>query len=80
MNEEMGFESYLGKDITLWCVNYIYTGKLIGVNNSCVKLEDAMIVYETGAFNESGWKDAQRLPGDCHYVQISLIESFGDTK
>ena len=73
-------EKFLGEPITLFCVNYIYTGKLSGVNESCVLLTDAAIVYETGAFNEKGWKDAQKLPGGEWYVQLSAIESFGKTK
>lgn len=75
-NSAEGLELLLGETVTLFCQIYIYTGKLIGVNDSFVKLKDAHIVYETGAFDESGWKDAQRLPNDW-YVQKNSIESFG---
>lgn len=81
--EEKGGEgllAFMGKPIALWCLNYIYSGILVGVNDSCVKLKDAVIVYETGALTEKGWKDAQRLPGDFHYVQLSALESFGGAK
>jgi hypothetical protein len=78
--EGEGLEKFLGEPITLFCANYIYTGKLSGVNDSCVLLTDAAIVYETGAFNEKGWKDAQKLPGGEWYVQHSAIESFGKVK
>ncbi len=74
-----GLDSLLGERITLFCLNYIYTGKLVGVNDSCVKLTDAAIVYETGAFGEVAWKDAQPLPHDW-YVQRAAIESFGKLK
>jgi hypothetical protein len=77
--EGEGLEKLLGENVTLFCMNYIYTGRLIGVNNTCVLLEDAKIVYETGAFNEKAWKDAQALP-NAWYVQISAIESFGMLK
>jgi len=70
-----GFISLLGKTVTLFCANYIYTGKLIGVNDTCVKLQNPKIVYETGAFSEKDWKDAQSLPNDL-YVMQGLIESF----
>ena len=73
--ESEGLLALLGKTITLFCANYIYTGKLVGVNNSCVKLSSAKIVYETGAFTEKEWSDAQALPNDL-YVQLGLIESF----
>ena len=74
-----GLEKMLGERITLFCANYIYTGILSGVNDTCVLLTDAAIVYETGSFSEKTWKDAQKLPCDW-YVQILSIESFGVLK
>lgn len=58
---------------------YIYTGKLVGVNDTCVLLEDAGIVYETGELTSKTWKDMQKLPNDW-YVSIASIESFGILK
>lgn len=74
-----GLEKLLGERVTLFCLNYIYTGKLVGVNTSCVLLTDAAIVYETGELTTKEWKDAQKLPHDW-YVQIGAIESFGVLK
>lgn len=74
-----GLVKLMGERVTLFCMNYIYTGKLVGVNDSCVLLEDAAIVYETGAFTDKNWKDAQSLPSEW-YVQIATIESFGILK
>ena len=74
-----GLEKLLGKRVTLFCLNYIYTGKLIGVNASCVLLDQASIVYETGVLTDATWKDAQPLP-HAWYVQITAIESFGVLK
>ena len=75
-----GFEKLLGERITLFCLNYIYTGKLIGVNEHDLMLEDAAIVYETGPFDTKDWKDAQRLPGGVHYVRTAAVESYGIVK
>jgi hypothetical protein len=78
--EGEGLEKLLGERITMFCANYIYTGKLTGVNETCVLLTDAFIVYETGPLkNDPTWKDAQPLPHDW-YVQINAIESFGVLK
>ena len=77
--EGEGLESLLGERVTFFCMNYIYTGTLIGVNESCVLLDEPSIVYETGPFNKKEWLDAQRLPNQM-YVQISSIESFGIVK
>jgi len=74
-----GLEKLLGEIVTLFCMNYIYTGLLRGVNSDCVLLESPSIVYETGAFSTSEWKDAQKLPHDL-YVMKAAIESFGLVK
>lgn len=77
--EGEGLIKLLGERVTLFCANYIYTGKLTGVNESCVLLTDAAIVYETGPFSDGNWKDAQKLPSSW-YVATSAIESFGILK
>lgn len=74
--EGEGLVKLLGQRVTLFCLNYIYTGKLAGVNETCVLLKDAAFVYETGGFMDEKWKDVQPLPHDW-YVQLSAIESFG---
>lgn len=74
--QEEGLLVLIGQNVTLFCSAYIYTGKLIGVNATCVKLSDASIVYDTGALNTKNWQDAQKLPQDW-YVQLSSVESFG---
>jgi hypothetical protein len=79
-NKNQGGLSYLvGKRVTLFCVNYIYTGKLMGVNDFDVVLSDPAIVYETGPLKTKKWKDAQNFPNDWH-VRRSSIESFGELK
>ena len=72
-----GLEALLNENVMLFGLNYIYAGKLVGVNDKFVKLENAKIVYETGSFDSKGYKDAQSLPGASWYVQTSAIESFG---
>ena len=72
-----GLEALLGQTVTFWCGVYIYTGKLVGVNSSCVKLTGAKVVYETGPFTDKRWKDAQDLGAEAWYVQTAAIESFG---
>ena len=74
-----GLEKLLGERVTLFCAVYIYTGKLVGVNDNCVLLTDAAIVYETGPLLDGKWKDAQPLPHDW-YVMRGMIESFGVLK
>ena len=83
--EGEGLESLLGQRVTLYCGVYIYTGDLVGVNDRCVKLSNAGIVYETGPyFDKDGkfvkdWLDYQKLPNDW-YVSTQAIESIGILK
>lgn len=74
--KQEGLMGLIGKEVTFFCLNYIYAGKLVGINKTCVKLENAKVIYETGEFTEKQWKDAQALPGDW-YLKMSAIESFG---
>jgi len=76
VQDDGGFESALGETISLWCGVYIYSGKLVGVNEDHVELDDAYIVYETGPLTDKHWKDAQLLPGRWR-VMKGAIESWG---
>lgn len=75
-----GLEALLGEAVTLFCTRYIYTGKLIGVNEHFCLLENPSIVYETGEFSSKDWGDAQKLPKKEWYVMLHAIESFGIMK
>lgn len=77
--EGEGLIGLLGKVVTLFCMNYFYTGELAGVNEEFVLLKNPKIIYETGPFSDKSWKDAQPLPNDI-YVMKSSIESFGLVK
>jgi len=75
--ENEGLNLLLGESVMIYALSYIYAGKLTGINSECILLEDAKIVYETGAFSESGYKDAQGLPGKKIYIMKANIEAFG---
>lgn len=77
--EAEGFLALLGKNVEIWCGVYIYAGKLVGVNDTCVKLQNPHVVYETGGLLDKKYKDAQPMGRDVHYVSTQLIESFGES-
>ena len=79
VTEVDGLEGLLNKTVTLFCCRYIYTGKLTGLNNTCVLLENPKIVYETGPLDTKEWTDAQPLPNSW-YIARQSIESFGILK
>lgn len=76
---EEGFLALMGRRVTIFCMNYIYTGDLTGVNDTCVLLENPSIVYETGPLTTKDWKDAQTLPNNL-YIQLSAVEAFCELK
>jgi hypothetical protein len=78
--EGEGLEALLGEQVLIICARYYYTGKLIGVNESCVLLENPSVVYDTGAWAEKKYSDAQKLHSDKWYIQRGAIESFGISK
>ena len=75
--ENEGLVSLLGQEVMIFCLSYIYAGILEGVNEDCILITKAKIVYETGAFDKSGYTDAQALPGGKIYVMKKNIEAFG---
>ena len=76
--ENEGLISLLNKQVLIFCINYIYFGKLVGVNDTCLKLEKAYQVMETGDHKASKFADAQSI-GEFWYIQLSAIETFGET-
>jgi hypothetical protein len=78
--EGEGFEKLIGETVTLFCLNYFYNGKLVGVNSDCVLLQDPKIIYETGEWSSAAWKDVQAMGIKELYVQKQAIESFAATK
>jgi len=69
----------VGETVTLFGMNYIYTGLLVHVDERSVELTAAKIVYETGPLDSPAWHDAQSLPNNWH-VAMSAIESWGILK
>jgi hypothetical protein len=77
--EDEGLIALLGEQVILLCMNYFYAGKLVGVNDKDVMLEDGGIVYETGEFSNKSWKDFQKIPGTL-YVRTTAIEAYAKGK
>lgn len=79
-NTQEGLQSLLGERVLLMCAGYFYEGILVGINKTCVKLEDPAIVYSTGAWSDKDYSDMQKLHTKEWYVRLGLIESFGKSK
>ena len=71
------WDDLLGKQVVIFGAVYIYAGKLIGINGDGIVLQEAVVVYETGSFKESGWKHAETLPCKEWVVLKSAIEGIG---
>mgnify|MGYP001576237618 CR=1 FL=1 len=75
--ENEGLIALMGENVLLVCMNYFYAGKLVGVNDEFVQLEDAQLVYVTGPWSTTTWQEAQKLPTSIWYVKTAAVESFG---
>lgn len=75
-----GLNKFLNKRILILSAGYFYEGILVGIDDACVKINDAHIVYETGKWSDVNYRDRQKLHTDSWYVQVGLIESFGLSK
>jgi hypothetical protein len=75
-----GLTAFLGKRILVVAQSYFYAGTLTGVNSTCILLEDALFVLETGDFAKRGFDAAEKIPGGKCYVQTSSIEAFFESK
>lgn len=73
-----GLLMLLNERIMVYCMNYIYSGELEGVNTTCIKLRNASIVYDTGSLSDKGFSTADKV-GEI-YVQTNSIESFYKTE
>src|SRR3990167_7470274 len=71
-----GLEKLLGEMFQLWCLNYIYSGKLVGVNTNDVVLEDAVVVYETGKMTDKQFKFAEPVASKELFIRTAAIESY----
>jgi hypothetical protein len=72
---ENNFENYINERITLFCANYIYSGRLSKISNGWLTLAEAGIVYETGPFESKEWQDYQALPHPIH-INVNSVESL----
>lgn len=71
-----GLQSLLGEFVQLWCLNYIYSGKLVGVNEHDVVLAEAVVVYETGKLTDKQFKFAEPVAADELFIRTAAIESY----
>lgn len=71
-----GLIKLLGQYITVYCESFIYAGTLAGFDDTCLLLQNASIVYDTGAHEKKEFEVEEKLPGDW-YIMNNKVESFG---
>jgi len=75
IKEVKDMEDLIGETYLFQCARYAYHGKVKAVNSTFVTLEDAGVVFETGAYDNKQPGDLQKLPYDAKVMRQS-IESF----
>lgn len=71
-----GLQTLLGQQVIIWCECYIYHGTLMDVSETDVLLNDAKVVYQTGALKNDSFEKAEALRGPW-YIRVAKIESYG---
>lgn len=74
-DNEDGLTALLGERVTVRCSNYTYAGLLDGVNDICMRLDDASMVFETGDVSKPGYATAERIPKPV-YLMLGTVESL----
>lgn len=76
VDSDGGPVTLLGKEVYVACTSYAYSGKLVGVNDKFIELEEPYLVYDTGNWNNKKWQDAQRLPTSKCCLFMAQIENI----
>lgn len=74
--EGEGAVALLEQYVEVRCGNYHYAGKLVGVNDKCIKLEEAHTVFNSGAYTTKRYEDAQAHVQSELLVYFNFIESL----
>ena len=70
-------DELIGQVITVLCLNYYsYTGKLVEIGATCLKLENPIMTYNE-IVPRLTERTVERLPATFWYVELTAIESFG---
>ncbi len=76
-DENEGLLALLNEKVMIMTSGYFYHGILEGVNETCIKLKNPGVIYETGAWSDSSFKDLQLMGVNSWYISMGAIESFG---
>ena len=76
-SNDLNVDDLIGEQVTFFCMNYTYHGEVVSSDKSRICLKNAKIVYQTGAFESAGFKDAQDLCCNEYFIKKEAIESFG---
>jgi hypothetical protein len=74
--ENEGAISLLGDYVEIRCGNYHYAGKLVGVNDLCVELEEAHTIFDGGSYTTKKYSDVQAHVESKLLVYFNFIESL----
>jgi hypothetical protein len=77
---DSGFEAAIGEKIHVWCMRYNYAGKLAGVSEDTLFLDDAKLVFLTGKLDDDTWEDAETPLNSSLQVMKQSVESWAVIK
>ena len=66
----------LGKKVFVFCGSYHYHGTVSAVNKDEFALSNPYIVYESGAWTNKTFTNAQALPTKELFIRFAAVESY----
>ncbi len=73
-DQQSGLEALIGESVLLLCGNYFYHGTVEALSDTEIELSNAGIVYEVGPWDDEGFADIQKLPGNV-FVHLQAVEA-----
>ena len=72
----MTYKTNVGKKVLLFGVRYNYSGIIHSVDDNIVCLHEAVIVFDTGDFNDKNWATAAAPKTDIININTDMMESY----
>lgn len=76
----VGIPARVGQNVLVITGTYFYFGRLVTANCDFIEIADPYIVYETGEWSATKFKDAQRVSKNTLLISVGHIESIHVTE
>lgn len=71
------FEKFIGSNVVVWCINYIYAGKLEEVGDLTIVLSNAHLIFDAGNLQGETFNQYEKIKAKEWRIFLGAVESFG---